>query len=181
MGEKEDVKHMKGDKNQKLKRFLVLNEDRYVTEEFFKFLESQKHDCFKLRYLTVIDEYDKKPYKYAVVFGEHFVKRIGQRFGVYGNSNVDAAIDELMSHMSDAVSNAVTANAVMFDGEEIVPVDGQFTETGVYFENYDVIPVFMAGNSYILCCTVVKDRERPLRKSAQVIHEKDLLHRKEAL
>ena len=143
--------------NQKMSEYLMRNEARMTTDQFFeKLLQDESLDpknC-TVRETWVHDNETEWCGQYMVVFGRHFHIRAWQRFCALSSEEV---IEKVMHQLgNNQLALAITEHPVYWDDGEISTGDDGIKATAVIEEGVPFVCIYECGDSYICPVTLLK-------------------------
>lgn len=146
---------MKGENNQDLGRTLPLNEGRMTEQEFRKFLDdSARYDPENFQTKNIVFEDGEDTQVWAVVIGEHSIKRLSQRTFMIREELMDKVLAVLKC---PGVGKTVRDHQICWDDENQKTVDlndDGIKVTTVKIEGADLVFVFECGFTYIRLVTM---------------------------
>lgn len=149
---------IRGENDQDLTRFLLINEGRMVKDDFYALLRKtmaydERNFSVGKAIEIVTDEVGKV--SYPIILGEHAKKRIRQRTSL----SEDQVFELIRACLKDPMIGPMVAeNKVRWDKEtnSAVPVNGRWVATVVKLYAENLVLVFEAGDYYIRLKTIKK-------------------------
>ncbi|MBM6722761.1 hypothetical protein [Pseudoflavonifractor phocaeensis] len=149
---------IRGENDQDLTRFLLINEARMTKEAFHDLLcKSMAYDKrnFSVGKAVEIVTNGEEKVAYPVILGEHAKKRIRQRTSL----SEDKVFEIAQAYLRDPmIGPMVAGNKVRWDKEanKTIPVNGRWVATVVKLYGEDLVLVFETGEFYIRLKTIMK-------------------------
>lgn len=153
--------------NQNLAAYLMKNESKLETQDFFaKLRQDEELDPknFKVRDIWVRD--GDWCGEYMVVFGRHFSVRAWQRFNA---GDIVAAVMQQLSN--NEVAKAITDHPVFWDHGAVSVGEDGFDSVAVIEDDVPFVVIYECGDSYICPKTVLaKSPDMFFHKNTLVLH-----------